>query len=144
MEKISERRVGSLSTLTLGEGLLTFSDNVLSCVKKWIGEDENMSAFDSDIAMAINGWLMTLREIGVKIPDTFRITTGQETWTEMLGGSAKLESVKTWLYIKARLTFDPPATSFVITALQDQAKELEWRLNVQEDTPTSMLTESEG
>ena len=78
-----------MSTLTLGEGLLTFSDNVLSCVKKWIGEDENMSAFDSDIAMAINGWLMTLREIGVKIPDTFRITTGQETWTEMLGDSAK-------------------------------------------------------
>ena len=133
-----------MSTLTLEEDLLTFSDNVLSCVKKWIGEDENKHAFDSDIAMVVNGWLMTLREISVKIPDTFRITTGQETWTEMLGNSTKLESVKTWIYIKSRLTFDPPATSFVITALQDQAKELEWRLNVQEDTPTSTLTESEG
>lgn len=133
-----------MSTPTLGEGLLTFSDNVLSCVKKWIGEDENMHAFDSDIAMAINGWLMTLRELGVPIADGFKIVTGTETWTDMFGNKTDLESVKTWLYIKTRLTFDPPASSFVITALQDQAKELEWRLNVQEDTPTSTLTESEG
>lgn len=133
----------SMHNCNCGESNLFFSDNVLTCLKKWIGESEDSHAFDSDIAMAANGWLMTLRQLGVPISDSFRIENGRETWAEMLDNNPMLESVKTWLYIKARLTFDPPATSFVITALQDQAKELEWRLNVQEDTPTSSLTESE-
>lgn len=126
-----------------GDMQLFNSESILTSVKKWIGLDESFPAFDPDVIMAINGWLMTLRQLGVNIPASFRVTGATNTWSEMLGERADLESVKTWLYIKARLTFDPPSTSFVIKALEDQAKELEWRLNIQEDTPASNPVERE-
>ena len=43
--------------------------------------------------------------------------------------------VKTYIYMKVRLIFDPPTISSVIDAYKNQIAELEWRLNVAVDPP---------
>ena len=39
-----------------------------------------------------------------------------------------LEAVKSYLYIRVRLLFDPPQSSFLLGALEKQADEFLWRL----------------
>jgi hypothetical protein len=61
-----------------------------------------------------------------------------ETWANFVGDSLDINAVKTYIYLKVRLLFDPPTTSFAITAFENQAKELEWRLNaVVDPAPTT-------
>lgn len=56
-------------------------------------------------------------------------------WDDFLFEDPRLNNVKSYIAIRVRLLFDPPTTSYQITAFDEQRKELEWRLNVQrEDT----------
>jgi hypothetical protein len=43
---------------------------------------------------------------------------------------AMYSAVRSYVYLRVKLLFDPPSTSFGITAIEEQIKELEWRLNV--------------
>jgi hypothetical protein len=38
--------------------------------------------------------------------------------------------VKSYVFLKVKQLFDPPQTSYLITATEKQIQELEWRLNV--------------
>jgi hypothetical protein len=46
------------------------------------------------------------------------------------GDDSQYNSVKTYVFLKVRQLFDPPSTSYLITAVEKQIQELEWRLNV--------------
>ena len=82
----------------------------------------------------INSALNILNQLGVGPETPFVITGNTETWEDFLGEDLnKLELVKTYVYAKVRVAFDPPATSFGIDALNEIAKEAEWRLNVMVD-----------
>lgn len=89
--------------------------------------------FNPDLLIHINTALMTLRQIGVGPKEPFYITGETETWADFLGEREDLEAVKTYVYLKVRLVFDPPQSSFVADALERAASELEWRLNVEVD-----------
>lgn len=83
--------------------------------------------------MHINTIFTILTQLGVGPSEGFRITLdGHEKWTDFTSDDKVLESVKTYVYIRTRLIFDPPANSFLIEALERTARELEWRLNVEE------------
>ena len=59
------------------------------------------------------------------------LVTKETTWSDFLGvDNTRLNMVRTYIYLKARMLFDPPTSSYVMTAYQEQCKELEWRLNV--------------
>lgn len=112
--------------------------NILDDTKKYLGLDKDYDVFDLDVKMAINGALMTLHELGVGPDEGFAVVTGGETWSQLIGGygPVTLEAVKTYVYLKSRLVFDPPQLSFVISAIEKQILELEWRLNVLVDPGT--------
>lgn len=103
-------------------------DSILTSVKKTLGIDEAYVAFDVDILMHINSVLATLNQIGVGPENGYQIEDKAATWDDLLGSDPRLNNVKSWVYLKVRLLFDPPATSFAIQAMQDQAKELETRI----------------
>lgn len=73
---------------------------------------------------------MVLAQLGIGPDDGFVCTGKDQTWTDYLGDFAYLEAVKTFIYLKTRLVFDPPQNSFLVSAIQDQITELTWRLNV--------------
>jgi len=104
--------------------------SILTSVKKNLGIDESYTFFDDDILLYINGVFSTLNQLGIGPDDGFSIEDDTATWDTYLADNLKLSSVKTYMYLKVRLLFDPPATSFAIEALNRQAQELEWRLNV--------------
>lgn len=108
-------------------------DSILLLIKKKLGISRDYNAFDEDIITAINTVIFSLNQIGIGVED-FCITDETALWTDFLGESKSYEAVKSYIYIKVKLMFDPPTSSFVITALEKQANELEWRLNLKYET----------
>lgn len=105
-------------------------DSILDSVKKSVGIGPDYEAFDPDIIMHINSVLSTLHSLGVG-PDTgFAIEDSMTEWVEFIGEDPRLNMVKSYIYLKVRLLFDPPQTSFTTNKLDEMAKEYEWRLNV--------------
>lgn len=105
-------------------------DSILTSVKKVLGIDEEYTAFDPDIIMHINAVFSTLQQLGIGPENGFSIVSKAETWSSFLGEDSNLNAVKTYVFLRVRLLFDPPATGFGLDAMREQVKEMEWRLNV--------------
>jgi len=106
-------------------------DSILISVKKNLGDEQAYTHFDPDIITHINSALFALNQLGIGPKNGFVIAGEQETWSGLLGTRQDLEAVKTYVYLKVKLVFDPPQNSFLVKTIEDQIKELEWRLNVQ-------------
>lgn len=105
-------------------------DSILDTTKKVLGITEDYTVFDPDIIMHINSVFSILNQLGIGPSNGFAIEDNTTNWSDYTAGSKNINDVKSYMYARVRLMFDPPSTSFGITALQDLAKELEWRLNV--------------
>lgn len=103
-------------------------DSILDTTKKMLGFDWDYTAFDLDIITHINSTFFTLHQLGIGPAEGFSITDNTTTWTEFTTG-ANIQAVKSYMYLKVRLVFDPPANSFTQDAMKNQATEYEWRLN---------------
>ena len=108
-------------------------DSILDSVKKNLGIPEEYTVFDPDIIMHINSAFFVLSQLGVGPEKGFSISSKYNTWDLYITNDENLEAVKTYVYLKVRVTFDPPSSSFVLTSMENQIKELEWRLNVAVD-----------
>jgi len=106
------------------------SDSILSSTKKALGLDDTYEAFDLDVIMHTNSILARLIQLGVGPEAGFMIEGKTEEWAEFLGEDTNLNPAKTYVFLRVRLLFDPPTTSFLIDAYQKQIVELEWLLNV--------------
>lgn len=104
------------------------STSILTTVKKSLGLVEADESFDTDIILFINSVFSTLDQIGVGPEDGFQIEDKDATWDQFLGTDPRLNNVKAYVYLKVRLLFDPPSTSFAIKAMEDNARELEVRI----------------
>ena len=106
-------------------------DSILASIKKMLGISEEDTNFDTDIIININTAFMTLYQLGVGPETCFSITDESSEWADFLEDRTDLEAVKTLIYLKVKLLFDPPSTSFVLDAIERQITQIEWRLNVQ-------------
>jgi hypothetical protein len=106
------------------------TDSILTSTKKILGLAEEYTVFDLDIMTHINSALMYVSQLGIGPAEGFSVEGPETTWEELLGNSQMLNPVKSYVYLRVRLLFDPPNTSFLINALEDQLREMEWRLNV--------------
>ena len=105
-------------------------DSILTSVKKLLGVGEEYTHFDDDIIMHINSVIFILTQIGIGPEEGFSITSKDQTWNDFLQGRINIESVKSYVYLKVRLLFDPPSNSFLVEAIERQISEYEWRLNI--------------
>ena len=106
-------------------------ESILISIKKLLGIAADYTNFDADIIMHINTVFMVLNQLGVGPEEGFIIEDDLAVWEDFIQGKKKIEAVKTFTYLKVRLLFDPPASSAAIEAINRQASEYEWRLNVQ-------------
>ena len=109
-------------------------DSILTSIKKLLGITEEYEHFDRDIIMHINSAFMILNQLGVGPEKCFRITGKEEIWDDFILERIDIESVKTYVYLKVKLLFDPPLTSSVKESMNRMISEFEWRLNVAVDT----------
>lgn len=113
------------------------SDSILNSIKKLLGLTEDYTYFDADILMHINTVFMVLYQLGVGPSTPFSIEDSEAVWSDFLGDSKDLNGIKTYIYLKVRLVFDPPQSSAAMEAIKQSIAELEWRLNVTADPATT-------
>lgn len=114
--------------------------SILISTKKILGVPEDYTVFDLDILTHINTAFSTLTQLGVGPANGFMIEDETAVWSDFLpdyptdsgsssGDDHRYNSVKSYVFLKVRQLFDPPATSYLISAVEKQLQELEWRLN---------------
>lgn len=106
------------------------NESILTSTKKVLGIDENYLEFDPDIIMHINAALFSLNQLSVGPKEGFIISDKSTLWSEF-ESRKDLIAIQSYIYLRVRLLFDPPTSSFVLDSMDRQRQELEWRLNIQ-------------
>lgn len=105
-------------------------DSILISIKKLLGIDDEYTQFDEDIIMHINTVFLNLTQLGIGPAEGFSIENGTAVWENFIKDNAQLNAVKTYVYLKVKLLFDPPLSSSVIESMNRMISELEWRLTI--------------
>ena len=109
-------------------------ESILTSIKKLLGVTEEYTHYDADIIIHINTVFGTLTQLGVGPSEGFRIEDETTEWADYIPGNSLLyESVKSYMFLKVKLLFDPPLSGTVLQSYDRQISELEWRLNVTAD-----------
>ncbi len=103
--------------------------SILTSTKKVLGLTEGYTAFDEDVTVAINTAFSTLEQIGIGPEGGFFIEDKTSKWEEYLVPANQLALVRQYVILKTKSLFDPPQTSYGITAMNEQIAQFEWRLN---------------
>lgn len=104
---------------------------ILPSIKKLLGIPAEYDVFDMDITMHIDSIFVTLHQLGVGPTEPFYLEEGTETWEMFMEDATNLRNVKSYIYLRTRLMFDLPENAFLVTAIEKQIKELEWRMTLQ-------------
>ena len=107
--------------------------SILTSIKKMLGVAEDYTEFDEDIITHINSVFLNLTQLGVGPEEGFMIENDTSVWEDFINDSIQLQAVKTYMYLKVKLLFDPPLSSSVTESFTRMIAELEWRLNVAVD-----------
>ena len=110
-------------------------ESILTSIKKMLGIAEEYEYFDEDLIMHINSVFMILNQLGVGPTECFLIEDEDTSWSEFTSDVTNLELVKSYVYLKVKLLFDPPLSSSVMESMKQMINEFEFRLNVMAETP---------
>lgn len=104
--------------------------SILTTIKKLLGLTEEYTAFDTDIIVHINTVLTNLIQMGVGPVNGFMIEDSSKKWSDFVPNDKLLfvQQLISYVYIKVRLLFDPPANTNLVDSLKANASELEFRL----------------
>ena len=106
--------------------------SILDSIKKLLGLNADVLVFDQEIIIHINSVFSELTQMGIGPTAGFAIDGPEDKWSDFLEeGTPLLNNVKTYIYLKVRLLFDPPTASPLIEAINQQIKEIGWRMYVQ-------------
>jgi hypothetical protein len=108
------------------------STSILNDVKHNLGLLAEDTSFDTDIVIFINSAISNLTQLGVGPIEGYEISDANNQWTEFVDDK-RLNSVKSYIFLKVKLMFDPPGTGFVLGSIENQIRELEYRINVVAD-----------
>lgn len=102
-------------------------ESILSSVKKSLGIAPDYAAFDPEIIMHINSTFMILNQLGIGPAKPFRIDSAIPVWEDFLP-LGDMDAVRSYVFLRVKLLFDPPQNGSVQQAYDAVSKELEWRL----------------
>lgn len=112
-------------------------ESILTSVKKMLGIDEAYEHFDPDIIIHVNSVFAVLTQLGVGPSTGFSISDNSALWSDYISDETRLSAVKSYVFLRVKLLFDPPLSSAVMECYKTQINELEWRLNVTAETEVS-------
>jgi len=115
-------------------------DSILTSIKKLLGIAEDYEHFDQDLIIHINSVLSVLTQLGVGPSEGFSIEDENATWNDFIPEDKRLSSIRSYVYMKVKLLFDPPLSSSVMESMNRMISEFEWRLNVAAE-PTQLNEE---
>ena len=89
--------------------------------------------FDEDLIIHINTVFAVLNQIGIGPQEGFFIDEATY-WDEYIS-DINQAIVRTYVYLKVRLLFDPPGSGILVDNINRMISELEWRLYLEGDSP---------
>lgn len=104
-------------------------DSILKSTKKILGVSEDYTAFDLDIITHINSIFSIVNQLGIGPEESVVIEDAETNWADLELSGKQLSLLRTYLFIRVRMLFDPPTTSFHIEAVNKQIEEFEHRLS---------------
>ena len=121
------------------------TESILDSIKIMLGNSVDDTNFDAELIMFINGALAIINKLGVGLTG-YKISNNSNTWDEFLGDRTDLEEVKTNVYLRVRLAFDPPQNSFLVTSIKEQIVESTWYIELyhKEDTTVGKGETTDG
>lgn len=105
-------------------------ESILTSTKKLLGIAEEYEHFDADLIMHINSVFLNLNQLGVGPEEGFLIEDKSYEWADFIEDATTLQAVKSYMYLKVKLLFDPPLSSAVIESTNRMIAEYEWRLRL--------------
>ena len=109
-------------------------ESILVSIKDLLGPDSSDDVFDNEILIQINMAISILTQLGVGPPEGFIVSDQDATWSDFLGNAKDIEMAKSFVFMKVKMAFDPPSSSFVLTSMEKACDELGWRLSVAADS----------
>lgn len=114
-------------------------ESILTSIKKLLGITEDETHFDQDIITHINSVFSILTQMGVGPVNGFAISDNKSIWSDFIEDDTRLELVKSYVHMKVRLLFDPPASSTILQSINSLISELEWRISVIVDPKNEVI-----
>lgn len=105
-------------------------DSILNSIKHLLDIPAEYDVFDQAVTIHINSIFGTLTQLGVGPKEGFSINGATEVWSDYLNDQNQINGVKSYIWAKVQLMFDPPSNAFLVSSLETIAKEFEFRLNV--------------
>jgi len=120
-------------------------NSILISTKKMLYLAEEDTAFDHDVVVHINSVFADLHQLGIGPADGYAIDdAGTETWDDYITLGVlpmPLQSVRSYVFLRVKLLFDPPTTGYLVEATNEQIQKAEWRLNVAREAALHPLSE---
>lgn len=109
------------------------NESILSSIKALLGIEDDYTVFDQDLVIQINTAISVLYQLGLETAKDYRVIDDQNNWSELMGDYTNVELLKTIIYLRTKKVFDPPQSQTLMSAIDSQIHELEWRLNIEVD-----------
>jgi len=108
-------------------------ESILITIRTMLGIEDDYDGFDAAIVAGINSAIFSLSQLGIGPPGGMTVIDESQTWDVLFNSVPNLQAVKSYIWLKTRLEFDPPSTSYLIQAIERNIQQLEWRLQVEVD-----------
>ena len=105
------------------------TDSILDTTKRQCGVFPDDVSYDLEIITHINSIFFILTQLGVGPAAGFSIIDKDDKWSAFIGPD-HIHAVRSYMGLRVRLLFDPPATGPGIEAMERQVAQMEFRLNV--------------
>lgn len=121
-----------MNTFTQAE----IESSILLSIKKSIVGPPEYTPFDADLIMHINSQIANLYQLGLDSAKSVVVDGADQLWTDLIpAGDSRLQFVKTYIYARVKMIFDPPTSTAQMQALKDAAAEAEFRISTAVDKP---------
>lgn len=105
--------------------------SILNDIKSLCGIPEDVLDFDTALLIHCNTVFSGLTQMGLGPNTGFYIIDNTWTWDDLIEGEVNLHNIKSYVYLKVKLLFDPPANATIITSMNAQISEIEWRIRME-------------
>lgn len=114
---------------------------ILATVKVMLGGPDLGNSFDTDLLVHINSSVQTLIDVGLEPKSGFAMVSADTKWGDLLPSTLVLDFVKSYIYLKTKMMFDPPPSSYVADSLNKQLSELEFRIRIRCEPAPAVIEE---
>lgn len=110
------------------------ANSIIDDTKLALGVPVENTEFDTEIIMHINAVIAEMTQLGIGDQELgYAVVNSSDTWDELIANEKRLNHVKSLMYLKVKMLFDPPTIGYVLTSMEKLIEKAEWRVMVAKD-----------